>query len=149
VRRVGAPVALDLGGIAKGFAIDLASDALREAGCLSALVNAGGDVRVFGPAPHAIELRVGGVAVDQIPLINEAVAVSEPRTSRSPSGHRGFYSPVTAQQVPARAVAVCAPTASVADALTKCAILCSPGVLRSLLSEYGARVIELETLLNR
>src|SRR2546421_10195384 len=42
------PVALDFGGIAKGYAIDRATDALLARGCAAGLVNAGGDLRVFG-----------------------------------------------------------------------------------------------------
>jgi thiamine biosynthesis lipoprotein len=126
VRRRGPGVALDLGGIAKGFAIDWAVEVLREDGCVAGLVNAGGDVRVFGDAGHAIEIRVEGASPLDVVLENEALAVSAPKSARSPSGHRGFYSPLTGQQVLAHPVAVRAPTASVADALTKCAIPLRP-----------------------
>jgi thiamine biosynthesis lipoprotein len=50
-------VVVDLGGIAKGFAVDRAVDALRRAGVSSGIVNAGGDLRVFGPVARAIHLR--------------------------------------------------------------------------------------------
>lgn len=43
---------LDLGGIAKGYAIDLAVEAVREAGAAGALVDVGGDIRCFGRAPR-------------------------------------------------------------------------------------------------
>ena len=42
------PLWLDLGGIAKGYAVDRAVHILREYGADSGLVNAGGDLRVFG-----------------------------------------------------------------------------------------------------
>jgi thiamine biosynthesis lipoprotein len=42
---------LDLGGIAKGFAIDKAIEAIEEAGGLGALVDIGGDIRCFGKTP--------------------------------------------------------------------------------------------------
>jgi len=51
------PVMIDLGGIAKGFAVDCAVDALRKAGVDSGAVNAGGDLRVFGQGPHSAHLR--------------------------------------------------------------------------------------------
>jgi FAD:protein FMN transferase len=51
------PVTVDLGGIAKGFAVDRAVEALRRAGVSSGIVNAGGDARVFGPKSRAIHLR--------------------------------------------------------------------------------------------
>jgi len=41
-------VQLDFGGIAKGYAVDLAVERLRELGIGSAIVNAGGDLRAFG-----------------------------------------------------------------------------------------------------
>jgi thiamine biosynthesis lipoprotein len=46
------PLAVDLGGIAKGYAVDRAVSVLRRAGALSGTVNAGGDLRVFGPAAN-------------------------------------------------------------------------------------------------
>lgn len=39
---------IDLGGIAKGFAIDKAIESVKDAGCLGALVDIGGDIRCFG-----------------------------------------------------------------------------------------------------
>ena len=41
-------VQLDFGGIAKGYAIDLACEALRKLGLENAIVNAGGDLRTMG-----------------------------------------------------------------------------------------------------
>ena len=46
--RASESVAIDLGGIAKGYAVDRAVDALRTSGASSGIVNAGGDLRVFG-----------------------------------------------------------------------------------------------------
>ena len=48
------PACLDLGGIAKGYAVDLAITALRDAGAAWGLVNAGGDLRGFGDEPRSI-----------------------------------------------------------------------------------------------
>lgn len=144
VQRLGPPVALDLGGIAKGFAIDQAIETLQAGGCAEGLVNVGGDVRVFGRTRHAIQVRIGNTVQAQVMLENAALAVSEPKSGTSPSEHRGFYSPLTGQQVPARPVAVRAATAVIADALTKCAIVCPPAVVRQLLSKYGAQVVDLQ-----
>jgi thiamine biosynthesis lipoprotein len=44
-------VALDLGGIGKGFAADVVSAELLEVGALGACVNLGGDVRLRGESP--------------------------------------------------------------------------------------------------
>lgn len=52
-------VHLDLGGIAKGHAVDCAADALRRWGVDSALVNVGGDLYAIGTAPDGDAWRVG------------------------------------------------------------------------------------------
>jgi thiamine biosynthesis lipoprotein len=39
---------LDLGGIAKGYAVDKAVEAMQEAGAVGGIVDAGGDIRCFG-----------------------------------------------------------------------------------------------------
>lgn len=46
---------LDLGGIAKGYAADLAVKAIKDAGADGAMVDIGGDIRVFGKAPKGAE----------------------------------------------------------------------------------------------
>jgi thiamine biosynthesis lipoprotein len=51
--RLPAGQRLDLGGIAKGMAVDAALDALVSAGVPCAAVNAGGDLAVFGLPPGA------------------------------------------------------------------------------------------------
>jgi thiamine biosynthesis lipoprotein len=50
------PACVDVGGIAKGFAVDRAIDALRHAGCDRGLVNAGGDLRGFGSEPWPVQV---------------------------------------------------------------------------------------------
>jgi len=56
-------VQLDFGGIAKGYAIDIACETLREYGVANAIVNAGGDLRVLGShgdRPWRIAVRAPG-----------------------------------------------------------------------------------------
>jgi len=48
---------IDLGGIAKGFAVDRAVDCLRAHGACAGLVNAGGDLRAFGSVAWRVHLR--------------------------------------------------------------------------------------------
>src|SRR5215470_12421280 len=48
---------VDLGGIAKGFAVDRAVDSLKENGIERGIVNAGGDLRTFGSASPLIHVR--------------------------------------------------------------------------------------------
>lgn len=52
-------MALDLGGIAKGYALDRAGLALKKLGVKNALVNAGGDVLVMGEKEPGLAWRVG------------------------------------------------------------------------------------------
>jgi thiamine biosynthesis lipoprotein len=50
---------LDLGGIAKGYAVDVAADTLERRGVSSALVDAGGDLRVVGRDRDGGSWRIG------------------------------------------------------------------------------------------
>jgi thiamine biosynthesis lipoprotein len=59
-------VQLDFGGIAKGYAIDVACDLLRDLGIRNAIVNAGGDLRAIGshgdrPWRIAVRNPAGGI----------------------------------------------------------------------------------------
>ena len=136
-----ADVALDLGGIAKGFAVDRAIEVLRTRGCVAGLVNAGGDVRAFGLVPREILLRLPFGRAYSLRLGDGAVAVSEPKSERSPAEHRGFYRGDTGEPVAGRWVAVTAPTAILADGLSKCAMVCAPEVAATLLARHGARAM--------
>jgi FAD:protein FMN transferase len=51
------PVVVDLGGIAKGFAVDRAVEALKDRGVTAGIVNASGDLRVFGPPLQLVWVR--------------------------------------------------------------------------------------------
>ena len=69
---------IDLGGIAKGYAVDRAIQVLKEVGVSSGIVNAGGDLRVFGEA-QSIYIRHPENASRVLPLgaiSNAAVATS-------------------------------------------------------------------------
>lgn len=77
-----ADAALDLGAIAKGFAVDRAVGALRDWGITSALVNAGGDLYALGRAADGEPWRIGvrdpngdGV-IATLDVSDEAVATS-------------------------------------------------------------------------
>src|SRR5262245_113575 len=51
------PLLIDFGGIAKGFAVDRAFEALKRNRVMAGIVNAGGDLRVFGSASRLVHLR--------------------------------------------------------------------------------------------
>jgi thiamine biosynthesis lipoprotein len=50
-------VIVDLGGIAKGFAVDRAIEALKDNDLVAGIVNAGGDLRTFGSTSRLIWVR--------------------------------------------------------------------------------------------
>ena len=132
--------ALDLGGIAKGFAGDRAVLALERAGCAGGLVNVGGDLRVFGPQPAPIVLRQPRAPEQLLWLSNAALAVSDPRAAARPGQHRGYYRR-GAKAARVRYTAVLAADAMSADALTKCVMLCTPRAAQRALRACGATAL--------
>ncbi|NJD11758.1 MAG: FAD:protein FMN transferase, partial [Gemmatimonadetes bacterium] len=52
---------VDLGAIAKGYALDLAAAAMQAAGATAGMVDLGGNVLVFGPPPEGREAWVIGI----------------------------------------------------------------------------------------
>ncbi len=53
-------IVIDLGGIAKGLAVDRAVEQLQKAGCRRGLVDLAGNLRVFGPPPpNAVAYAIG------------------------------------------------------------------------------------------
>lgn len=59
VRFTDLDVELDLGGIAKGYGVDRAVDALRRSGITQAIVNVGGDLYALGGAEDGGPWRIG------------------------------------------------------------------------------------------
>lgn len=140
--RFGRPLQLDLGGIAKGYAIDRAIHVLREGGCVGGMVNAGGDLRRFGPGAEPVHLRRHDSLVKVAELRHGAIATSAPLAT-----HEGRIAQPLGSIFDPRdgapwkgggAVMVAAPTCTVADALTKVAALTGPAC-EPLLARFGAR----------
>ncbi|MDH5228363.1 MAG: FAD:protein FMN transferase [Gammaproteobacteria bacterium] len=73
---------IDLGGIAKGWAVDRGIEILRRAGIRHAMVNAGGDTALLGDRlgkPWVVGIRdprKAGAVVARIPLQDEAISTS-------------------------------------------------------------------------
>ncbi|MDE0006861.1 MAG: FAD:protein FMN transferase, partial [Gammaproteobacteria bacterium] len=80
--RKRAPLQVDLSAIAKGFAVDRVAELLADVGCTSALVEIGGELRVFGAAPGggawrvAIESPGEGFAPGTLTLDEGGIATS-------------------------------------------------------------------------
>jgi thiamine biosynthesis lipoprotein len=118
------PLTLDLGGIAKGFAVDKAVEALQQCGVTSGYVNAGGDLRVFGNVSQKVHVRNPSNRGELITLgsiENGAIATSGLYYcdhSRLNQGH--IVNPQTMEQIEfSESYSVIAPECIYADALTK------------------------------
>jgi FAD:protein FMN transferase len=144
VRFADASVQIDLGGIAKGFAVDRAVEALQRHGITGGLVNAGGDLRAFGPRPHLIDIRdprQPGRTLFRVALRSAALASSAGRFDpiRSAAARASaVIDPATA--LPALAVSgatVCAACCMTADALTK-VVMNAGETAGTVLEHYGA-----------
>jgi FAD:protein FMN transferase len=139
-------VAFDLGGIAKGAAVDRAIDVLRRAGLRSAMVNAGGDLRTFGEM-RAIAVRDPSDAGRTIPLLeisNAAVATSADTFRAVDDAIPALLDPRSGLPLAAgRSVTVCARRAIWADGLTK-VVLADAERARPLLGRLGASAVVLD-----
>lgn len=139
---------LDLGGIAKGYAVDAAVVTLMELGITAGTVNAGGDLRVFGPMARRILVRDPRAPTHLVPLIDlEASALA---TSAGYFVEPGMDGPRAALVDPilgrciatAASISVVAPTCMIADALTKVVAL-SGDVRHPLVAASGAEAVRL------
>ena len=130
---------IDLGGIAKGFAVDRAVEALRAAGIARGVVNAGGDLAVFGDTPHAVALRDPrrpGVLLGRIAMRDSALASSAaayPGAAPSVIVRPGDGGRAAA----ALGASVLAANAMTADALTKLVML-QGRAAAPVLAHFGA-----------
>lgn len=120
------PLHIDLGGIAKGFAVDRAIQALQRLKIPAALVNAGGDLRAYGEHDWPVEIRHPGnpgKAGHAFTLRDASVSTSAAYFSRKRWRQRWvcpLVDGVTRQSCDDEfSVSVYAPTALLADALTK------------------------------
>ncbi|WP_372696589.1 FAD:protein FMN transferase [Immundisolibacter sp.] len=143
------PLLIDLGGIAKGYAVDLAIATLRRAGVPQACVNAGGDLRFYGPTARQIAIRDPGDPGRLHllpPRLAGAVASSCVLDTRRRRG-RGWCSPLV-DPLSGRAlgsgdsVTVLADRCLYADALTKPAAL-DPSTARTALHRLRAQALHL------
>lgn len=122
-----AGMSLDLGGIAKGYALDKAIDKLKELGVENAMVNAGGDVRSTGLRPDG---KVWHVAVrDPENPGGKTVVLDAPEAAIATSGdyekfievgsekYSHLMNPKTGKSVECVSATVVAPLGADADTL--------------------------------
>ena len=125
------PLWIDLGGIAKGYAVDRAIEVLRAHGAIDACVNAGGDLRVAGALVERVHLRdvCGGLAAG-IELSDGAVATRNGSNPVPGAMGAGAWEGLTASVVASRCI--------VADALTK-VVLARGDAARAMLADFAAQ----------
>lgn len=126
---------LDLGGIGKGHAVDLAVQALAGHGVSAGWVNAGGDLRAFGDVDAPVQLRIeatGGVRAFAT-LRDGAFA-----TSHFTHASRSRLAASARATSPSAHASVAAPLCVWADALTKLVAL-SGNTSHPLLARFDAR----------
>jgi thiamine biosynthesis lipoprotein len=132
------PVLIDLGGIAKGYAVDAACRALESQGVTDYVVNAGGDLRV-GAVPVAIEVRhpaEPAITAPLVTLVSGALATSARYFAVTDPGE-GARHPIVAPATgaPARysgSISVRASECMTADALTKVVAVLGAGAAPAL-----------------
>lgn len=136
------PACLDLGGIAKGYAVDLAIGTMQRTGATRGLVNAGGDLRGSGDEPWAVAVSDPLTRRPLVTLMlrNQALAtsaglpksVAELDFAHLPESSKRWLS-----------VTVRAPRACDADALTK--IVWAIGdAAEGLLIDHGANAFAID-----
>ena len=143
-------VVVDLGGIAKGFAVDRAVKALKCAGVRSGVVNAGGDLRVFGLRSELVHLRhpdepmrpAGAISLRERALASSGIYFAKKRHGKAviSSLLDGRTCRSSRKLI---SVSVAASVCMIADALTK--IVFAVGAKSvPLLARYDADVLLLE-----
>lgn len=145
--RKTAPAWIDLGGIAKGYAVDLAIAALRAHGADSACVNAGGDLRVIGPRDWPISVRAPSdpAAMGAQLMVRDAALATSAAYFSAKDSDAGPVSALVdgrdGRALTGRAsVTVHAPACILADALTK-VVMASGDAQHPCLARYGASAL--------
>jgi len=155
VRFHSGDVSIDVGGIAKGYAVDRAVRALREQGVTDALVNAGGDLYAMGTSEDGDPWKVGIRSADDprrltatIPVSDRAIATSGDYFQYFDYGGRRFHhllDPVTGEprRSELHSVTVAADSCMAADAGATAVFGCEPARASRLLGAAapGAEII--------
>ena len=135
---------LDLGGIAKGMAVDESIARLRDAGIGAGLVSAGGDLRVLGLPDEGRWSILVGEDTDGpvVPLLRGALATSGTARRRWQQGQEARHHLLDPRTgLPARSgleqVTVAASTCRAAEVAATAAFVAGPRLGRRLLERHG------------
>lgn len=146
--RVLRRVAVDFGGIAKGYAVDRAVSVLQARGVAGGCINAGGDIRVFGGesvSVHVRDPRLPAAMRAQLELRNMAFATSAMYARDSELEMSGLVldPDAGAPVATGRSASVRAHECALADALAKCVLLTGKDSAQ-LLRHYQAQAFVLD-----
>lgn len=135
--RLMRPGCIDVGGIAKGFAVDRAIDAMKSAGASFGLVNAGGDMAGFGSRPWPVHVVQPDTRrpLAEVEIDNTAIATS----SILPGGDDRH---LNGREDALVSATVCGPAAADCDALAK-VVLSGSAAVQSCLARARARAFAL------
>lgn len=140
---------IDLGGIAKGHAVDRAVETLIAAGVKAGLVNAGGDLRMFGDQDWDIRLRdADGVVREGLRARECAIASSANLLNRRKVRGQAYAPHIGRNGNPVlvdHRVSVVAERCIVADAMTKVAMV-DPDLADNILSVHKGYVLREQPL---
>ena len=141
------PLCIDLGGIAKGYAVDKAVEALQAAGVPSGSVNAGGDMRVFGDETQDIQVRNPSKPLELIQIGSMkagAIATSSLYFSKRDADTKSYIvNPLNQEHIEfSDSYSVIANECVYADALTK-VVSISGNTQHPCLSHFSAQAIKI------
>lgn len=141
---------LDVSGIAKGYAVDLAIAALRAAEMHSGWVNAGGDLRIFGERAQIVQVRHPAKPTLMLPIVEltqgAAATSAGYYTQRRYQGRMvtPLINPHTRVAGDSqRSVTILAGECMTADALTK-VVHADPARAVAMLAQFDAQALMLE-----
>jgi thiamine biosynthesis lipoprotein len=146
------PLCIDFGGIAKGYAVDKAVEALISKGIQSGSVNAGGDIRVFGNYSQDIQIRDPARPSELIQIgsiKSGAIATSSLYfTKRNANAKSFMINPFNHEHIEfSESYSVVAQECVFADALTK-VVSISGNIQHPCLSHFSAQAIKIPNMLN-
>jgi thiamine biosynthesis lipoprotein len=141
------PLCLDLGGIAKGYAVDKAAEVLFSHDIQSGSVNAGGDMRVFGNCTQDIQIRNPSKPLELIQigsLKSGAVATSSLYFAKRDADAKSYMvNPLNQEHIEfSESYSVIANECVYADALTK-VVSISGNAQHPCLSHFSAHAIKI------
>jgi FAD:protein FMN transferase len=137
------PLRITLDGIAKGYAVDYAISILRRSGVSAGWVNAGGDLRVFGNTRLQVHSRDHDGNLANIGELNNASLATSSAFAEPNPNFPACMVRAGGGAIDTGTWSVMAPTAWLADALTKVACLAKPVNRKAVVSALGGALVSI------